>query len=275
MKRIQLFEFEDFAWFPSWLRSCMTNLIVVLMRMLGVNKIIAHQVGEALKKTGQRTIVDLGSGSGGAMPVVLEELRAAAVQSDSKVDYALTMTDLYPNPSIAQHFVQLEVEGLSYSEKSVDATDIATAPLGLKTMINCFHHMRVEQAKKILSSAVACKQPLFIYELSNNKIPNIFWWLSTPIALPIIALTALFWTPMVRPMSWQQIVFTYLIPLIPIFYAWDGHASGIRTYSLDDIQEMLSEIEDDHYVWEVDSADDAAGKVLGIYLLGYPKPSEA
>jgi len=32
MKRIHLFEFEDFSWFPNWLRVRMTRLIVVMHR---------------------------------------------------------------------------------------------------------------------------------------------------------------------------------------------------------------------------------------------------
>ena len=32
MKRVEVMEFEDQSWFPSWLRSCMTNNIVVMAR---------------------------------------------------------------------------------------------------------------------------------------------------------------------------------------------------------------------------------------------------
>ncbi len=68
MKRIQLFEFEDFCWFPSWLRTCMTNLIVVLYKMMGISEVLAALIAQVLATRGLSPIVDLGSGSGGPMP---------------------------------------------------------------------------------------------------------------------------------------------------------------------------------------------------------------
>ena len=35
MKRIQLFELEDYPWFPHWLRACLTRLMVVMHQLLG------------------------------------------------------------------------------------------------------------------------------------------------------------------------------------------------------------------------------------------------
>jgi hypothetical protein len=32
MKRMQLFEFEDFRWFPDFLRQCLTNYLVSFHR---------------------------------------------------------------------------------------------------------------------------------------------------------------------------------------------------------------------------------------------------
>ena len=48
MKRIQLFEFEDFRWFPGWLRVCMTNLIVILQKMIGVPELLAVLIADIL-----------------------------------------------------------------------------------------------------------------------------------------------------------------------------------------------------------------------------------
>ena len=62
MKRIQLFEFEDFKWFPSWMRKAMTNLIVVLHKMLGVSEVLAKLVAKVVQDKKLRTVVDLGFG---------------------------------------------------------------------------------------------------------------------------------------------------------------------------------------------------------------------
>ena len=267
MKRIHLFEFEDMDWFPSSIRACMTRLIIVFMRVIGGERILEREVARALEKTGEDEIVDLGSGAGGSMPAVL-----AALREDGK-HHSLTMTDLFPNPTTVEHFNKMAVEGQRYHPEPVDATDIATAPAGLKTMINCFHHMRPEQATEILSSAKNCGEPLFIYELTAKKPPNIIWWLSLPIGLPITGLMSVLFTPFVKPMTWQQLFFTFIIPVIPFFYAWDGQASMIRTYDFDDLNELLASagIESDaSYVWEMEEAADADGKKLGYVMLGRP-----
>ena len=263
MKRVQLFEFEDFSWFPSWLRSSMTNLIVVLQKMMGTNHVIASHVSKILKDNNISSIVDLGSGSGGIMPNVLEILR----DKKELKNCTLTMTDLYPNMSVVKRFNKAN-KGVVYSAKSVNATNFNSVPEGLKTMINCFHHMPPESAKKILKSAFENKQPLFIYELTENKMPLLLWWIMLPISLLILVIMTFFMTPFVRPLTWQQIVFTYLIPIIPIFYAWDGQASLPRMYAFKDIEELVNGLSSSEYEWEWGYLKDDKGKNKGTYILG-------
>ncbi len=93
MKRIQLFEFEDFSWFPGWLRTALTNLIVVMHKLMGVGEVLADLVVGVIKKKGLNHIADLGSGAGGAMPDVFKIIH----EEHGMTDIKLTMTDLYPN----------------------------------------------------------------------------------------------------------------------------------------------------------------------------------
>ena len=90
------------------------------------------------------------------------------------------------------------------------------------------------------------KQPICIFEISDNSYPIALWWT----AFPINIISCLFITPFVRPMSWQQIVFTYLIPIIPICFAWDGAVSNARTYTLEDMDILLKGLETKDYKWE-------------------------
>ena len=64
MKRIQLFEFEDFSWFPDWMRSCMTGTLLILQKMMKTDKVIASVLNKVQKETNLDTFVDLGSGEG-------------------------------------------------------------------------------------------------------------------------------------------------------------------------------------------------------------------
>jgi hypothetical protein len=266
MKRIQLFEFEDYKWFPSWLRTCMTKLIIVLHKMLGLSEVLSYLIARVLKEKGLSKIIDLGSGSGGAMPEVLQALHK--IEGLDQIE--LVMTDLYPNKEVAKKFNEDDEGNISYLETPIDATNLNAVPNGLKTMLNSFHHMPPKAARRILESAVHNRQPILIYEMAENKIPTLIWALFLPIALPILMLMTLFMTPFVKPLTWQQLVFTYVIPIIPICYAWDGQASMPRMYSFDDLDILLEGLETPEFYWEKGFAKKSNGKKAGTYLIGYP-----
>jgi len=266
MKRVHVIEFEDFNWFPSWLRTCMTNNIVIIARFMGVTTGLGNLVSRILNEEGIDRIVDLGSGGGGVMPDVLARVR----EMPRKENVQLTMTDFYPNADAVKKFNQPDTPHIEYLSTSVDATSLASTPEGLKTMSNCFHHMRPETARAILKSAHDNRQPLLIYEMGPNNVPFFAWVLSLPIALPMIAVTALVLSAFVRPVTFRQIFFTYFIPLIPIFYAWDGHASVPRIYTFDDMDDLLKGLDSPDYRWEKGLAQNHKGKDFGNYLLGLP-----
>jgi hypothetical protein len=67
MKRIDLFEFEDFPWFPNWIRSCLTRLIVVMHKFLRSSDDLIPILKRALTYSDNNAIIDLCSGSGGPM----------------------------------------------------------------------------------------------------------------------------------------------------------------------------------------------------------------
>lgn len=261
MKRVHVLEFEDLPAFPAWLRAGLTNNILVFSRLVGIPELLSQLVAKALHAQGLSQVVDLGSGSGGVMPEVLASLR----KRPGLEDVTLTMTDLHPNPEAIQRFSQGPAR---YKNEPVDATDLATAPQGLKTMINSFHHLRPAQAKAVLASAAASGQPILIYEMADNTMPFWLWVTTLPIGLTVTGGMALVMSLLVRPLSFKQLFFTYCIPLIPLFYAWDGQASMPRIYSLTDLDELLEGLERPDYTWEKGAAKNKTGQ--GIYLLGMP-----
>lgn len=267
MKRIQLFEFEDFSWLPKPIRTGMTNLIVVFHRMTGTSAVIAGLIKQIRKRHRFSQIVDLGSGSGGAMPEVMRQLNGSGEEKPLR----LLLTDLHPHPDLVARFNQDAADYISYHPEAVDATNLTQVPGGLKTMMNSFHHMPEDKARKILQTAQEGKQALLIYEMAENNIPTLLWWLLLPLSLTILVIMTLFMTPFVRPLSWQQIVFTYLIPVIPILYAWDGQASLVRMYTFNDVEKLLEGIKNDNYSWEMAPAKKANGKSQGYYILGLPQ----
>lgn len=256
MKRIHLFEFEDFAWFPDGLRVCMTNYIVTFHRLLDSASNLTMLLEDLLGRTKQRQIVDLCAGGGGPMLWVFERLQP------KYPDLSMILTDLYPNASAVDRIGQ--GTPVAYLPESVDASKVPDTLPGVRTMICSMHHMKPTVLIAILQDAQKANQPFLGYEISDNSFPKWLWW----VAFPINMLSVLLITPLVRPMTWQQLVFTYLVPVLPVFIAWDGAVSNARTYTLDDMKHVLTELPAADYTWETGALSGKGGKKL--FLKGMP-----
>ncbi|WP_438013878.1 hypothetical protein WMF18_23435 [Sorangium sp. So ce315] len=123
--------------------------------------------------------------------------------------------------------------------------------------------MRPEAARKILESAQRSRQPICIFEISDNSSPRFLWWMALPVGFVMCFLI----TPLARPLIARQLVFTYLVPIIPVCFAWDGAVSNARTYTLADLDELLEGLGDERYRWEKGVM---RGRARNLYLLGLP-----
>ncbi|WP_224490896.1 hypothetical protein [Robertkochia flava] len=271
MKRLSLFEFEDFPWLPKSIRSGVTRLLSVFHRMMGTSSVLADLLLDIRQTTPFEQIVDLGSGSGGAMPETVNKINAATPENP----VTLILTDKYPDPETLAKYNDGPSPYIRYRATSMDAREMDKAPEGLKTMIASFHHMEPATARDILHAAARNKQPLFIYELAQNSIPTFLWWLLLPLSLCILFLMTWFMTPFIRPLTFKQILFTYLIPVIPLVYAWDGQASLVRTYTFKDLELLLEGHDAEGYTWVMKEARKKNGKSAGYYLLGYTEDEKA
>ena len=260
MKRIHLFEFEDQAWFPDWIRVLMTRYIMTFHKLLGTADLLLPLVLKGIRHTQGQLILDLCSGSGGPMIEVYQNIK----KSPEHLKLKLILSDLYPNLSAAEQIKKNQNLGIEYLTTPLDASYVAKEIKALRTMVSSMHHMRPFVAKQILKNAKQSLQPILIFEISDNAPPIFLWWLAIPFAF----ITSLFVTPMVRPMTWQQLVFTYLVPILPLCIAWDGAVSNARTYTLEDMDILIEGLSDEYYHWE-------KGKIKGkggnkVYLMGYP-----
>ena len=245
MKRIELFEFEDSARFPGWLRDCMTAYIQAFHRVFRTAPAVSDLIRRALERTPERRIIDLCSGAGGPMLEVARTLR----QDPALANVELVLTDLYPNAGAAARVAALGDARTRYETEPVDATRVGTERSGVRTLVGSFHHLPPEAARAVLLGAARDRQPLVVFEMSNNGPPLWLWWT----AIPFGFLLTLFLTPFVRPLSFRQLFFTYVIPIVPLFVAWDGAASNARTYTPDDVRELLQGFDGRGYTFEIEA----------------------
>src|SRR5690606_9928647 len=91
LPRLQLFELEDQAWFPSLWRNYMTDYLGFVEGKFQLHRLALEPLNRALETSGAKTIVDLCSGAGGPLVPILAEWAAEG----RKVPALLT--DLYPH----------------------------------------------------------------------------------------------------------------------------------------------------------------------------------
>ena len=257
--RLQLFELEDLPWFPRAIRDPATNHLQFMEKRLALHEPIVPLVRDALERSKARRVVDLCSGAAGCVASVHEAL------AGDGISLPLTLTDKYPNLLAFRCCSALHPSGVFYVEDSVDATAVPQDFKGMRTMFNAFHHFAPESARRALRCAVEAQQPIAIFEIPERSWATIFPLLFTPI---FVALA----TPFIRPFQWR-LLWTYLIPLVPVTSWWDGVVSQLRAYTCREILELAQEFGD--YEWR-------AGRVairgkLGhlTYPLGNPKPEAA
>lgn len=255
--RLHLFELEDLKWFPSRIRDFGTDYIHFLETRFGMHKAIVPLLSDALRRTGSTRVVDLCSGGSGP----IANISKALAQEGLHVQF--TLTDRFPNIAAFERIVGESDGRVAYSREPVDALSVSLDLVAFRTIINAFHHFRPDTARAILSDAVAAGQPIAIFEIPERTVRTI---------LPMFLTPLLVWlsTPFIRPFSWLRLLFTYLIPIVPLYSLWDGVVSQLRAYRDIDLREMTEGLGDGEYEWRAGwvPVPSIRGKVT--WLIGLP-----
>ena len=253
MKRIHFFEFEDQSWFPNFLRNYMTDFLQFLTNKSKLFKPSIDILDQMLKESGETTIVDLGSGGGGGLLWIADELQK------KHQNLNILMTDLYPNIP-AFEYTQRQKNLFSFREEPIDARNVPADFKGLRTQFLSLHHFRPNEAKAILQNAIDSKSDIAIFEGQERSVGSILAMIFSPISVLLV-------TPFIRPFKIGRIIFTYLIPLVPVFVAWDGIVSSLRTYSVEEMQGLVAGLENsDQYEWNIGKVKSGPG--VNLYLTG-------
>jgi len=256
MGRIHLFEFEDQKWFPTMLRNFGTDFLQFLSNKTKMYQPIVDLLSETLNEKNQFRIIDLGSGGGGGLIWLNEELKKK--NSDLKI----LLTDYYPNIP-AFEFTKSKANNFDYVRNPIDARNVPKKLIGVRTQFLSLHHFKPEDALKILQNAVDVNQSIAIFEAQERSFTSILAMLFSPI-------TVLLTTPFIRPFRIERIIFTYLIPIVPLFILWDGIVSSLRTYSVKEMTEMVEKVKgNEKYEWNIGRIKSGPGVVL--HLIGKPK----
>lgn len=257
MKRLHLFEWEDQSWFPSIIRNYGTDFLQFVAHQFDFYKGVTDIIQKGLEKSGTNTIIDLASGGGGGW------VKLAGHLQKEIPNLKVILTDYYPNTPAFEQIVQQNEKVFSYEKASVNALEVPPKLKGLRTQFLSFHHFKPKDAQQILQNAVNHQAPIAIFEAQERSIAHLIQFFFSPI-------NVLLMTPFIRPFSLSRLLFTYILPIVPLFVWWDGLVSVLRTYSIAELKAMTEQIENgDRYVWEIGRRKN--GPITIPYLLGYPK----
>ena len=261
LRRRHAFEFEDQPWFPAELRRYITDILHAAHRVFRIYRTWSPFVARLVEQTGERRLVDLCSGGGGPALAMAERLRC-----EHGLEPDLTLTDLYPNHTALERVNAAGRADERYLEQPVDASDVPEDLGGIRTMYAGFHHMPEQVARSILADACQKRRCICIFELTNNSLWAILIYLFIP------GLTWLL-TPLTRPLTLRRLALTYLLPVVPFLVTWDGVASHLRTYSVQELQEMTEGLDTDGYHWEKGYLWHLPVPYRFPYLIGRPAPA--
>ncbi len=257
MPRFHLLEFEDQQWFPPTIRNYMTDFLQFVTNQFDLFKGSVPILQKGLEKSGDAQIIDLASGGGGAWLKLVKHL------DDSSPNLKIHLTDYYPNHTAFEKIAQIGNGQFTFETASVNALQVPENLKGFRTQFLSFHHFKPADAQQILQNAVDHKAVIGIFEAQKRSIAHFIQFFFSPI-------NVLLMTPFIRPFSFGRIIFTYLIPIVPIFVWWDGLVSVLRTYSVAEMEAMTKQLNNgDSYEWEIGETKN--GPVVNLYLLGYAK----
>ena len=257
MRRLQLFELEDQPWVPALVRDGATDLLDLLFARIGMYRPLAPAFAAFMQVTGQRRWLDVCSGGGGGALAMREALVALAQGPD-----AITLTDRYPNAAAQARVVARADPSVRYLPEPVDALAVPPHPPALRTMFGALHHFPPVVVQRVLQAAVAERVPIAFVDVAASPALRAVPVALAPVAalpnLVMLVLIALLLTPLARPFRWSRLVWTYLVPAIPILFAWDGTVSALRAYTPAELLALARSIPGgDRYEWDARRAGQA------------------
>ncbi|MDJ0695413.1 hypothetical protein [Mastigocoleus sp. MO_188.B34] len=260
MKRFHLFEFGDQLWFPKTVRQLNTDYLQFLWKVYRVYEPVVPYLTKVMRHMNTKEVLDLCSGSSGPWTQILP------IFAEQHYPVSVTLTDKYPNiPAFEKISAQTSGQ-INYIADEIDATTINTELKGVRTIFAGYHHLPPEKARLILQNTVKNQAAICIFESTQRR------WQNLVLNTFVSPLTVLFLTPLIKPFNWIRFFWAYMTPVVVLSYVWDGFVSNLRTYSEQDLKEIVNSVVSDGYHWDIGKIYPPHMKSLPItYLIGYPE----
>ena len=257
MKRLHLIEIHDQDWCPRTVRDAETDCLQFTFTVGRLYEGMVPVLATALERTGSRQVLDLCSGASGPWLWLHPALAGRGLP------VSVCLTDKFPNLDVLGRSSHLTQQAIRYHPEPVDATRVPGELPGFRTMFTAFHHFRPEEAQAVLADAAGKRQGIAVFEATQRSVPALLLTLLAP-------LMVLLMTPFLRPFRWSRLLWTYVIPLVPLVTLFDGLVSCMRAYSVQELEEQTAKLGAQDYHWDIGTVKSDRAPVPITYLIGVP-----
>ena len=258
MRRLHLLEIAEQPWCPAAVRDGCVEYLQYMGDAGKVYASIVPHLADAIRRSGDTQVVDLGAGAGGPWRSLLPALAAVGVTP------RVRLTDRYPDRAAFARIASDTAGAVTGDPRSVDAAAVPDDLHGLRTIFSALHHFRPEEVRAVLHDAVARRESIAAFEATRRDARAILLMGLTP-------LFVLLATPFVRPFRWSRLFWTYVLPAIPLVTLFDGVVSCLRVYTPDELRAMTRDLatsDATEYTWEAGEA--GSGPIPVTFLVGAP-----
>lgn len=258
MRRRQLFEFNDQPWLPGFAREALIESLGRGIRWGRYFDQVAPAFRQFLQDAGSDRILDLCSGAGEPVSILLDALRSHGHALPDVV-----MCDLFPNAAALSQVAARYPGRVSWLPEPVDATRVPPhLSRPIRTYINCMHHFPPHLVRRILEDCVRARSAVFVLESFPRDL------LAALAQAPSLTASALA-SPLLSPRpSLGKTIFTYS-GLIFALGAFDWFASVCRVHLPDELERIACSIPSASYRWSHGTAPYPLGG-LALWFAGIP-----
>lgn len=267
--RVQSFEFCDLPDVPAALRSLTPTFLEAAFRVTRSYAAVTRPLSRALRRAGARRIVDLGSGGGGPVLLLLDQL-----ERREGLRVPAVLSDRFPDAAALAAAQRRRPQQVSVAPAPVDACAVPPALHGFRTLFQLLHHFPAAAARGVLRDAARQGAGIAVFEVTHRSVLGLLQILLLPFAVLLL-------TPFVRPLPLWRILLTYVVPIAPLVVTWDGLISVLRSYTPGELAAMTASIDGElaeaaggaRYEWEQGAAWRGMQKIS--WLIGTPAGTPA
>jgi hypothetical protein len=139
-----------------------------------------------------------------------------------------------------------------------------TSNSGLYLFVNSFHKLKPDAARSYLQEIAKSRNAVVVVEGNNDSLWQV---VGMTVFVPLAVILS---GPFVKPFRVTRLIFTYLIPILPVVTMLDGFLALFKLYNPKDLNELVSTIAEKNYSWKSAKADNGRGGKI-MYLIGWPE----